>query len=287
VDLKSKLAGEWLAPHPGHWAKLQEGVPAWNLWRRDNPLLIPILNRADLSGRDLRRADFSATYFVRANLDKTDLRRASFYGAELVGAQLRGADLQGARLRGARFHAADLRDAKLQGADLYRVDFIGTQLAGAQLSKATCRITAFTDVDLSRVRGLDEIRHGGPSPIDAATLVRSGSLPLAFLRGCGVPDRVIEYAPSLFNTPIQFYSCFISYSGCDESFASRLHADLQNHGVRCWFAPEDLKIGDRIREALDEPIQLLDKLLLVLSAHSMASAWVEKEVETAMERERE
>ena len=272
--------------NPEHLAKLHEGVPAWNRWRHENPLVMPNLNRADLAGMNLSRADFSNTFFIRARLNNADLRRASFYGAELFGADLRAADLQGASLRGARFHLADLRDCKLQGADLYRVDFIATELAGANFTRAICRITAFTNVDLSAVSGLADVRHGGPSPLDTATLVKSGALPTTFLRGCGVPDNVIEYAPALFNTPIQLQSCFISYSSRDESFASRLYADLQNRGVRCWFAPEDLKIGQKLREALDEPIQLLDKLLIVLSVHSIASAWVEKEVETAMERER-
>ena len=40
-------------------------------------------------------------------------------------------------------------------------------------------------------------------------------------------------------SPIEFYSCFISYSSKDEEFAKRLHADLQSNGVRCWFAPEE------------------------------------------------
>jgi len=36
---------------------------------------------------------------------------------------------------------------------------------------------------------------------------------------------------------------FISYSSKDQAFAERLHADLQNKGVRCWFAPHDLPIS--------------------------------------------
>ena len=49
------------------------------------------------------------------------------------------------------------------------------------------------------------------------------------------------------------------------------HADLQNKGVRCWFASEDMKIGDRLRPRLDETIRVYDKLLLVLSKASVAS----------------
>jgi hypothetical protein len=84
---------------------------------------------------------------------------------------------------------------------------------------------------------------------------------------------------------IHYYSCFISYSSQDDILARRLHADLQDHGVRCWFACEDMKIGDKIRARIDEAIHLQDKLLLLLSKHSIASAWVEDEVEAAIEKE--
>ncbi len=104
--------------------------------------------------------------------------------------------------------------------------------------------------------------------------------------GVGLPDTMIDYARSLVIRPIDFYSCFISYSTKDGTFAKRLHADLQGHGGRCWFAPKDLPIGAKTRVNIDEAIQTHDKLLLVLSKHSVASDWVEKEVETAMERER-
>jgi hypothetical protein len=80
---------------------------------------------------------------------------------------------------------------------------------------------------------------------------------------------LIEYLPSLLSQPFQFYSCFISYSTKDRDFADRLYADLQIKGVRCWFAPEDLKIGDLLRQRIDDAIRLHDKLLLILSSHSV------------------
>jgi hypothetical protein len=79
----------------------------------------------------------------------------------------------------------------------------------------------------------------------------------------------------------------LSYSSKDEEFAKRLYADLQDNGVRCWFAPEDLKIGEKFRVRIDESIRLHDKLLLVLSENSVASSWVENEVEMALEKEQE
>ena len=76
---------------------------------------------------------------------------------------------------------------------------------------------------------------------------------------------------ALQGTAIQLYSCFISYSSKDEAFAERLHADLQNKGVRCWFAPHDMRIG---------------KVLLILSEGAIASDWVEGEVTRALDEER-
>src|SRR3954464_11203971 len=46
-----------------------------------------------------------------------------------------------------------------------------------------------------------------------------------------------------------------------------------------------MKIGDRIEDTIDAAIRRHDKLLLVLSATSVTSAWVRKEVRTALAEE--
>ena len=143
-------------------------------------------------------------------------------------------------------------------------------------------------MDLSAVKGLESVKHEWPFDDRHRHHLRSqGQIPEVFLRGAGVPDEFITYMRSLVGRPIEFYSCFISYSSKDQEFAERLHADLQAKGVRCWFAPEDMKIGAETRQAIDEAIRLHDKLLLVLSEHSVDSDWVQKEVETAFEQERQ
>jgi hypothetical protein len=85
---------------------------------------------------------------------------------------------------------------------------------------------------------------------------------------------------------IQHYRCFISYSSRDQEFAERLHTDLQNESVRCWFAPHDMYIGGKIIDAIDEAIRLRDNVLLILSEGAIASDWVEGEVTRAFEEER-
>ena len=243
-----------------HVVKLREGPNSWNRWREEYAGVVP-----KLSGTDLRGANLAGAKLHWAQLDEANLSRALLFGADLF-----GANLSRGNLSGANFVLADLGEADLGEADLREARLCGTVLVNTNLREA---------------RGLDSCNHDGPSTIEHQTLIRSGILPLAFLRGCGLPDVFIDYLPSLLNQPIQFFSCFISYSTRDQEFAERLHADLQNKGVRCWFAPKDLKIGDPIRQRIDEAIRLHEKLLLILSEHSAGSDWVREEVESCLERE--
>jgi len=55
--------------------------------------------------------------------------------------------------------------------------------------------------------------------------------------------------------------------------------------VRCWVAPHDIKGGGKIHEQIDEAIRLHDRLLLILSEHSMSSEWVKTEMAKACKRE--
>jgi len=160
-------------------------------------------------------------------------------------------------------------------------------LSGANLSKAIVGWTVIGNVDLSLVKGLETVKHLWPSTIGIDTIYSSkGNIPEVFLKGAGVDDTFITYIHSFVGKAIEYNSCFISYSSKDDAFARRLYADLQSHNVRCWFAPEDMKIGDRIRDRIDRSIHLYDKLLLILSEQSVMSEWVEDEVEAAMEKER-
>jgi hypothetical protein len=148
--------------------------------------------------------------------------------------------------------------------------------------------TIFDGLDLRLVKGLETIDHLGSSGITTSTLERSeGNIPYVFLRGAGLSDTFIEYARSLVQSPIKFYSCFICYSSKDQAIAKRLYNDLQSNGVRCWYARKDLKPGDFYRDRIDESIRMYEKVLLILSEHSVKSKWVEKEVEQAWKREGE
>jgi uncharacterized protein YjbI with pentapeptide repeats len=255
------------------------------------------LEGTDLRATDIRGADLGGANLVRAvlggaKLCETDLSGAVLQWAELTQADLSVANLTAADLRGATLSAADLHRTNLGGADLRKASLTWaklneTELSDADMGQAQLGRTIFANLTLKSCKGLEACDHHGPSSIDIQTLQRSGQLPLTFLRGVGLPDTLIEYLPSLLGQAIQHYSCFISYSSNDDEFVHRLHADLQDKGVRCWFAPHDMKIGAKILDTLDQAIRLRDKVLLVLSEASIASEWVEDEVTKAFAEERQ
>jgi uncharacterized protein YjbI with pentapeptide repeats len=292
--------------------RLQSGIFTWNQWRQHTSKQRPDLSHADLSHSflcggyfwdtdlsfadlsdtnleaalltraDLSHADLSHAKLQQADLRNTRLWRANLWGADLSFARLQYADLACADLRGADLHGADLEHADLRGADLSGSILTDTHFQGTHLGG-----TIFAAVDLSGVHGLIQAIHESASTVDikTVTLPQGKTLP-RFLRETGFSDLFIDALPSLLPLSHQYRSCFISYAHPDGALARRLHADLQDQGVRCWFAPQDLRVGDKIRPSIDDAIHHQDTVLLMLSKHSVASQWVEQEVETALEKER-
>jgi len=294
-----------------HVAILEQGVEVWNDWRKNNPDIKPDLSSLNLDGKNLERIDFWETNLyqvslIRTNLTGAKLRRSNLYEVDFSAANLskvnfykyafayeyfrdtkfRKTKFRDARFKGPFFLHADLTNADFRGADLGLATFVRSTLDGANFAGANIHGASFNDVDLSNVIGLDRLKHGGPSSISIDTIYRSkDNLPESFLRGVGVPDNFIEYMYSLTNDAFDFYSCFISHSSKDQEFVARLYADLQSNGVRCWYAPEDLKIGEPFLLGIDQGIRLHDKLLLVLSEQSVNSGWVQQEVLSALAKE--
>jgi uncharacterized protein YjbI with pentapeptide repeats len=310
-------------------AILKQGVSVWNGWRGAHRDVVPDLALAKLNGADLSLADLSLARLDGAELSgaslqcayvvRATLSRARLVGADLRGANLRGADLSDAYLmkaklghadashanlaranlsetdlRNANFFRANMSGAYLSGADLSDaglsgVDLSGATLRGADLSGVYMSNTSIAGCDLRWVRGLELVRHDGPSYVSIDTVYKSeGKIPDGFLLGCGVPDSFIAQIPALIGAlqPIQFYSCFISYSTKDEEFARRLHERMRAEKLRVWFAPEDVQGGKKLHEQIERAIQVHDRLLLVLSENSIHSEWVMTEIRNALKVEK-
>ncbi len=167
--------------NPEHFEILQQGVPAFNAWRRDNPTVCPDLERApigdfalkaiNLSGANLTGVDLSDQILNEADLSGAILHYTSFYNVDLIKARLDGAAVHFASWLGCNFSDASLiRTEFLQltasqigfcGANLRNVEFYGALLSevdfsGAELSDSIWVGTTVMEgrFERSRVAGM-------------------------------------------------------------------------------------------------------------------------------------
>jgi uncharacterized protein YjbI with pentapeptide repeats len=303
-------------------AILKNGVEAWNKWWLKHldveiDLKEANLNETILSNVNLWGADLRGAQLRDAELQGADLRNAHLIGASLEGANLRraylvGTDFSAADLRSANLWETDLNVADLTKADLRKTNLVGANLRGANLSEAqfssaTIGYTIFGAVDVSETLGLEEVHHDGPSPVSTDVFTFSeGKIPEVFLRGCGLSDTDIEYAklsnPDLTNEEVsqilykiydlratralQISPLFISYSHDDSVFVDELEYRLNKKGIRFWRDVHDVTAG-RLEKVIDRAMRLNPTVLLVLSEHALKSDWVEHEVRTARQLEKE
>ncbi len=260
--------------NPEHVAKLKEGWEAWDTWRLTSAET-PDLSRALLNGDSLDNYDLRY-----ANFSKATLVNVSFYS--VVG---HDCSFEGATVAKCHFDFAQMRRSNFKSSGIVSNLFHHCVLDGSDFTAASLHANAIAFTSLKDVRGLDAISASSNNSIGIDTFFESGGLPESFLRGSKIPEEFIQYAASLVGKAIEYYSCFLSYSSKDDEFARRLYNDLQGKNIRTWFAPEELKIGDRFRSRIDESIRIHDKLVIILSANSVNSNWVESEVESALERE--
>lgn len=264
------------------------------------------LSSADLRGACFNCADLSFADLRHATVDQAQFREATLKAVKLAGLHAAHADLSGADLEYSDLSGADLTGADLTHSNLKSINLTGAILGGADLSQSLLQWSLLVDMDLSQVKGLEAVQHYGSSSIGMDTIERSqGRIPESFLQGCGLSALEIEYvklaAPGLEAEQvnviverirqIRLYgegqpgSCFIGFDLQNEEFARQLHADLQRHGIRCWFVPVHRKFGDPLRPILDRQRRLREKLVVILSETCIENEWIGDEVEAALREE--
>lgn len=282
-----------------HVEILRLGADLWNEWREQNPTIKPDLSgawfgsqqphgaylpRVNLSDSNLSSARFRHSFMINANFRNSDLTNIDFNHARVSSADFTNAKLDMANLADANLKYANFSNASIKQADLWLTVFDEANFNNTDFNDCFIGYASFGAVDLSSAKGLDTLEHRAPSTIGIDTIYLSnGQIPEAFLRGTGVPDTLIKFIQSLVasDEPIQFYSCFVSYNGKDEEFAKRLVSRLREEKLRVWFAPKDVKGGEKIKQQIDQAIQVHERLLIILSENSLKSKWVENEIRKA------
>jgi hypothetical protein len=80
-------------------------------------------------------------------------------------------------------------------------------------------------------------------------------------------------------------SIFLSHSSKDKFFVRELAGKLSAAGVRVWLDEAEISIGDSLTAKIGQAIDQMDFFAVVLSRHSVASEWVQRELQIAMQRE--
>ena len=246
------------------------------LFADDNPSLIEILKRYD------RRKEGQAVRFVDSLRTARLATDEACYDRVIVDRVFEGEDDDGLKF------LEDVR-SKLPYAELVLIT--GRQIDAhdfqrlAQVGALLIRKSAFTPDLAARLFSAEPVVavQDPPSLPDVASLILENEMlrvQLMELRAA----RIEVPASGGFDAVVP--SCFISHSSRDDEFAKKLYYDLQANGINCWFAPEHMSAGDRVREKIDESIYQSDRLVLILSRNSITSQWVEAEVEAAFEKER-
>jgi uncharacterized protein YjbI with pentapeptide repeats len=250
------------------------------------------LSDADLSNANLVNADLSGANLTGVKLHYANLSRANLTNgvnlseASLNCANLIEADLTTAYLSNANLNNADLSRANLSDADLRWTLLSDAELTNTDFTRAVLLGTIFVNNDLRLAKGLDTVKHVGPSEISISTIYKfKDNIPVGFLRGAGVPENLIGHMGSLVGTAFDHYRCFISHSAKDRRFCERLDADLKTHGVTTFYFPEDAKFGEPVWGEIDRYIKLYDKVVVVCSKHSLQSIPVQSEIDRALHRE--
>jgi uncharacterized protein YjbI with pentapeptide repeats len=115
-------------------------------------LTADVVLRKIKSGEKVERADLRGLVMPKAQLEGVSFRRSDLDGANLESARLARASFKNASLREAFLAGADLRDANLESADLEGANLQGANLARANLSRASLEGANLQGADLTNAR---------------------------------------------------------------------------------------------------------------------------------------
>jgi hypothetical protein len=77
----------------------------------------------------------------------------------------------------------------------------------------------------------------------------------------------------------------LSHSSKDKFFVRELAERLEANGVTVWLDEAEIRIGDSLVDRIGGAIDSADFIAVVLSTNSVDSAWVQKELQLALQRE--
>jgi TolB-like protein/Flp pilus assembly protein TadD len=82
------------------------------------------------------------------------------------------------------------------------------------------------------------------------------------------------------------HDVFVSYASQDAAVANSIVENLEQHGLKCWIAPRDVKPGAQYADAIVRAINEAKAVVLVMSGSAVGSSHVGREIERAASKHR-
>lgn len=140
------------------------------------------LRHADLSGRNLFRANFRGALLSRAQFDDANLKFVNFDGADLTGASFHRAFLQRSTARGADMRAADFDHARASAADWSGADLRAATLEMLRANKIQLKGAMLQGADLMEAKLYDANLED--AIMDDGTRITFAIFQDTFMEGC-------------------------------------------------------------------------------------------------------
>ena len=77
------------------------------------------------------------------------------------------------------------------------------------------------------------------------------------------------------------HDVFISYSSKNKNIADAVVSEFEQHGIRCWYAPRDIRPGEEWVTAITGALEKAKVLVLIFTDESNSSRQVMNEVAVA------
>ena len=212
---------------------------------------------------------YENVYFVKCIFDMSSFTMCEFVHCHFDGAIFNRAIFEECKFKFCSFDLAELQDVRLSD-NFYKCSFRQSHIQKCEIESTSIYQCNWRDSTLAKSK---------------STITRMSEAVLQSMAFSNYQLSLDIRRRNMDPTVKNFQSVFLSHNSQDNEFANRLAGDLSRNGVRVWIDEAEMKVGDSLIKSIQSGIEDMDFLAVILTPESVASPWVEKELNVALTKE--